>query len=206
MLEGAPDHESQALDHAREVLVANCEGLLRFDEQSVVLKFVIDPEDGRLTAAVPVAVLMAAEHVLFVPEETEDALQLLVSPEEAQEGNTTDRWQAYHGVPEHVRWATFWIDGARHGPWVFDGDAMTAGNPLAKAEPALCKLANADPAKLARACKKIVDVDVPDPVCVGVDPGGMHVRARFGVVRLAFSPAASDADHAKASIEAMLAG
>lgn len=195
--------EGGALDHAQAVLLGQAEGDLRFDEHGFRLKFVHDPASGRLVASVPVAVFSAAEHVLFLPEETEDALQLLISPEDVGESAVTDRWMAYHGEPEHVRWASFWIDGARHGPWVFDGEALSVANPLLKEEAGLCRAANADRTKLAAACERMAGVAVPDAVCVGVDPRGLHVRARFGVVRVQFredGAAVSDAAGAMARL------
>lgn len=194
----------EALEHALAVFTADCEGRLTLDDQAIHLKYIIDPASGRMTGSVPVAVLHAAELVLSVPEETDDALQLLLTAEESAESAATDRWICYHGDPEHVRWATFWIDSARHGPWVFDGDAFTLPNPLAAAEPALCKLLNADKAKLAALCQRFSGVPIPSPVCVGIDPRGIHIRARFGVVRVRFDSVLNDADSARAEIERML--
>lgn len=196
--------DAEALEHALGVFTAGLEGRLRFDEQAATIKFVIEPKEGRLVASVPVAVFFAAELVLDVPEESDDALQLLVSAEECEEGAATDRWQAYHGAPEHVRWASFWVDGARHGAWVFDGDAFALPHPFAAEESVLCKMLNADKARLAALCQRYAGVVVPDPVCVGVDPRGVHVRARFGVVRVRFEGLAGDAAAAKRVIEGML--
>lgn len=196
---------AQALEHALDVLTAHGEGFLQIEEQGLPIKYVIDPASGKLIASVPVAVLLSSQHLLWVPEESDEALQLLLSAEEIDEAGVTDRWQVYHGTPEHVRWAAFWIDGARHGPWVFDGDACMQPNPLAPSEPALCRLLNADKARLAMVCQRFGGVIVPGPVCVGVDPLGAHVRARFGVVRIRFDARAEEADAARAALEAMLA-
>lgn len=201
-----PDDEAPALEHAQQCLVSLTEGALRFDDHGLLLKFVHDPANGRLVAPVPVAVFSAAEHVLFLPDETPDALQLLVSPEEVGESATTDRWMMYHGEPEDVRWASFWIDGGRHGPWVFDGEALAIPNPLVRDEPSLCKTANADRARLAAACQRFAGVVVPDPVCVGVDPRGLHVRARFGVVRVCFDESGRSVADAAAALTRLLQG
>ncbi|MDX2116511.1 MAG: hypothetical protein SFZ24_12950, partial [Planctomycetota bacterium] len=167
------------------------------------IKYVIDPLTGRLVASVPVAVLLSGQHLLWVPEESLDALQLLLSADELAEGAATDRWRVFHGEPEHVRWAQFWIDGARHGPWVFDGDALAAPNPLAADEPGLCKSLNADKGALAALCQRFAGVVVPDPVCVGVDPRGVHVRARFGVVRIRFEEVLPAAGAVRQKLESM---
>ncbi len=180
-------------------------GRLRFDEHATRLKYIFNPRDGRLVASVPNAIFFAAELVLDIPEENDDALQLLVTAEECPESAATDRWLAYHGEPEHVRWATFGIDSARHGPWVFDGDALTIPNPLAADEPAICKRLNTNPISLAALSQRFAGVPIPKPVCVGVDPRGLHIRASFGVVRVRFDTLAPTAAAAMQTIDAMLA-
>lgn len=200
----AKDADAQALDLAREVLTANLEGQLRFDGHGARIRYIFDPRDGRLVASVPVAVLLAAELVLDIPEETDDALQLLVTAEEAAESIATDRWLAYHGQPEFPRWATFWIDSARHGPWVFDGEGLTSINPFTADEPSICKKLNADPARLASLAQRRAGVPIPKPLCVGVDPGGLHIRATFGVIRVRFEKPANTAAEAQATIDGML--
>lgn len=198
------DADAQALEHALAVFTANLEGQLRFDEHVTRLKYVFDPRDGRLVASVPAALFFATELVLDIPEENDDALQLLVTADETQENIATDRWLAYHHAPEHVRWATFWIDSARHGPWVFDGEALTIPNPLSADEPAICKRLNADTGKLAALVQRYAGVPIPKPLCVGVDPRGLHIRASFGVVRVRFESLAPTAAAATQAIDAML--
>lgn len=198
-----PDQD--ALEHALAVFAANCEGRLVLEDQALTFKYVVDPAGGRLVASVPAAVLLAGELVLFVPEETEDALQLLLSAEECAECAASDRWIAYHGEPEHVHWAACWVDSGKHGPWVFDGDAFTRPNPLAPVECALCRMLNEDKTALSAACRRLTGVDVPQPMCVGVDPRGAHVRARFGIVRLRFDRACEDEASARAAVERLLA-
>ena len=203
--QGEGNAEAIALDHAQDVFRASTEGVLRFGEHSIPFKFVHDPLDGRLVASAPVAALLAADLVLSAPEETDDALQILLSPEEVDESAATDRWLVYHGDPPHVRWGSFWIDGVRHGPWVFDGDAIALPNPLHALEPALCKRLNADQSGLAALCQRFAGMVVPAPVCVGVDPRGLHVRARFGVVRVRFEEPIESPDHAPGLLDDMLA-
>lgn len=196
--------EADALDHAHGVLLANCEGVLCFDEAEVSIKFVCDPRTGQLVASVPVASLLASENILWVPEYTDDALHLLLSPEQIDECAITDRWQAYHGEPEHVRWGSFWIDSAKHGPWVFDGDALMRPNPLAPGEPALINTLNAEPSVLIAMCKAHAHVEVHQPLCVGIDSAGLHVRARFGIVRIRFPERAGSVDEARTMIGTLM--
>lgn len=198
--------EAEALEFAHQTLAASREGVLRINgEDSVAVKFTTSNADGRVVASVPVATFFASEIILFVPEEKEGNLSLLLSAEELDEGPETDRWTAFHTESEHVRWGIFYVDAAKHAGWVFDGDAMMRPNMLAEAEPALVKKLNADKGKLVKLCQRFAGVVVPDPVAVGVDQGGVHVRARFGVVRVAFERTAKDAADAGAMIDAMVA-
>lgn len=197
------DAERDALESAYRFLMANREGVLCFEDHHVPVRFVTDGSTGRLVMGVPVATFFASEHVLWIPEERDDAMQILLSPEQIDEGAATDRWMAFHGEPEHVRWAMCWVDSARQGAWVFDGEALTRPNTLAGSEAALIKAINADKAALARMCEKSCGARVEEPVCVGVDQDGLHVRARFGVVRVALPHTANDAEHARGMIAAL---
>lgn len=196
--------EQEALEHARDTLTTARDGVLHVGDNIVPIKFVTDPANGRLIASVPVATFFAPELIIFVPEETDEALQLLVSAEEEEESALTDRYLAYHGEPEHVRWAGLVIDSARHGPWVFDGDAMMHPNPVASGEAALCKKLNGDKASLAKLCERYGVTDVAEPLCVGVDESGLHVKARYGIVCVRFPRPAKDAVDAGALIDEML--
>jgi hypothetical protein len=180
--------------------MANREGVFNFDDNYVPVKFVTDNSTGRLVMAVPVATFFVHQHVLFVPEETDDSMQMIVSPEQIDECEATDRWMAFHGEPEHVRWAMCWVESVKLDPWVFDGDALTRPNTLAKNEPALVKELNADKAGLASMCKAAGAPELESPLCVGVDQCGLHVRAKFGVVRVHFPHTANDADHVRRMI------
>ncbi len=190
--------ELAALDHARHVLAASREGVLLLDDQRIPIRFVIANDDGRLIASTPVAALMSSSLTMFVPEESDDALQLLLSPEEIKESMDTDRWMAHHlgsgEEPEHVRWGAYWIDSAKHGPWVFDGEAMMSPNPAGPIEGALVKRINTDKPRLTALAQERAEVEVADPVCVAVDGFGLLVRARFGVVRVAFDEEARSLD------------
>lgn len=197
--------EAEALEFAHQTLAASREGVLRINaEDSVPVKFTTSNADGRIVASVPVATFFASEIILFVPEEKEGSLSLLLSAEELEEGPETDRWMAFHTESDHVRWGIFYVDAAKHDGWVFDGDAMMRPNLLATAEPALVKKLNADKGLLVRLCQRFAGMVVPDPVCVGVDQGGLHVRARFGVVRVAFERTAKNAEDAGSLIDAMI--
>lgn len=191
---------------AATVLRAHRAGVLLADESPAPARFVIDGRTGRLVMPAPPALHDAGEFVLFIPEERDDALQLLLTPGILPDDDpAADRWLAYHGRPESKGWAAFAVESARLGGEVTDGPGMTLTNPLADAEPRLCKRVNADPAGLARACAA-GGAPVASPLCVGVDAYGLDVRARFGIVRLAFPAPADTEASAAASIDALLRG
>jgi hypothetical protein len=180
-------------------------GDLRFDQHVRGLRYVIEPA-GRLVAPVMVAMLRAAETVLFVPEYAEDALELLVSLEELDEhgphGGLTDRWRIHHRDPEDVRWGFFDVDSARLGEVVIDGASLLRPNPLAGDEAALCRWLNQRGQEtLRRLCQAAGGIDVEQPVVVGVDPLGFDVRRRFDVVRVPAPAPMETADAVRAAVE-----
>lgn len=213
--------EREALNHALNVLAAYREGALAIDDQHTHVRFVTEADSGRLIASVPAATFFASQLVLHVPEETDDALALLLSAEEIPDSHATDRWLAFHlaqtgasegadptaaepgrEMPEHTRWAALWIDSAKHGEWVFDGDAFMAPNPAAAQEAAVCRALNARPDDLATLCIKHSGADLAAaPVCVGVDPGGLYIRLAHGVVRLPFPEPEASAEGKGPAVE-----
>lgn len=203
---GDEARERAALIDAKRYLASYREGVLAFDGQQIPVKFVSDHADGRLVMSAPAAVFFAHEHVLWVPEETLDSMQLLVSAEEVGESGATDRWQAYHGDPEHVRWAACWIDSVRLGGWVFDGDAMSGPNPLAGVESSVVREVNADREGLRRMCEAKLGMAVESPLCVGLVPEGLHVRARFGVVLVAFDERVETEEGVAGTLSALRGG
>jgi hypothetical protein len=94
-----------------------------------------------------VAMLTAGDVVLHLPDEDEDALQLMVTIEPIDEhgpdGGLADRWRIHHGEPPDVRWGAMTIDAARFRGYFLDAEAFALTNPLAADEVALCSEANA---------------------------------------------------------------
>jgi len=196
--------ETQAFARAVRMLADNREGTASFDGQFLNIKFIRSPKSGHLVASVPVALLMSDEVVLFVPEEREDSLQLLLSIEEVEESALTDRFSAYYPEPDHVRWAEMWIDTGRLCEYVFDGDALMTANPLAEDEPTLLRALNECPDSLKRVCAQCCTTEVASPLAVGIDELGIDIRAHFGIVRLPFDAPVADADEARARIDSIL--
>ncbi|MEM9083195.1 MAG: methylmalonyl-CoA mutase family protein, partial [Planctomycetota bacterium] len=119
-----------------------------------------------------------------------------------EESHLTDRLLAYHGEPDQVRYADCYIDSAKHGPWVFDGDAMMISSHLPQQEERTAlKALNADKGILRQALLAAHDLDAEDPTAVAIDHLGCDIRARFGVTRIAFDEPITTADEAIEAIK-----
>jgi hypothetical protein len=85
-------------------------GFIRFDGERVAIKIAPIP-DGRFVAPVMVAMLMAADTVMELPDDGDTDLHLMMSLEKFDERTdqtgSADRWRTYHGDPPDVNWA--WI-------------------------------------------------------------------------------------------------
>lgn len=143
--------------------------------------------------------------VLNVPDDTDDSIHLLLSDIEP-DASIADRlrWEVYHGQTRSVHWATCTMDSARLGPLVVAGDEIPIANPLAGDEPSLCSHANRRPDRLIAAISRFLHIDTANPVVVGVDDAGIHVRARFGILRLDFPAPVHSAADARAAIDRLL--
>lgn len=202
------DRRCPYLDSALALLRGRRSGALVYDGTPLPSRFVLDNDTGRPVLPVPHAVMDAEEHVLFIPDEGEGALQLLAIPEviDAATSDAPDRWTAHHGAARLPLWVRFAIDCARIGGHVLDGADLAIANTLAAAEPALCKRLNADRARLARLAAGFLGVQPDEALAVGVDQFGVDVRTRLDVVRAPFPATAIDAAAAEAMLDALLAG
>lgn len=200
-----PDPARLPGDHAlaRRRLRAAAEGLLRFDDLHLRRPYILDPATGDPVAPIPAAVLAADEVALFIPDESADALQLLVQPIEIDPSReaAADRWRIYHGTTKEPRWARLEIQSARAGRDVFDGPELRGPAPFAADEPAALARLNADPARLAVLCRRAVGIAPADPRAVGLDPDGLDIRARFGIIRIPFDPPAPTIADARAALD-----
>lgn len=200
-------HALAALEDALRLFRSERAGIMIFDEAVRPVRFVTDPDTGHVVAPAPASMLECFEAVLFVPEESDEALQLLLTPEPIDNDNhpAVDRWRIHHGDPEDARWVRFHVESARRREMVFDGDAFMRPSPVGAAEPSLCKRLNADRELLARICRACAAVEVEKPVCVGVDQDGLLVRARFGIVRVPFAHEVLTPDEACKAVDALFA-
>lgn len=199
--------EQEAADTRRlqKELAAHRVGVLVYDQTPLPVRFVMDGPTGALVFAVPRDALVADEHVLFVPEETDEALQLLISPEQIDpDTETPDKWRAYHGESRHPLWARFVIDSGK-----FDGclcEQLMVPNSLGRGEWSICNAANARKEDLVTLIHTHAQIKPKDPRVVGVDQLGMDVRVRFGIVRIEFDHMAQNVDDAAAMVEHLLTG
>lgn len=196
---------SALLDETRAFLRAHLSGELQFDEHIRPVDIVIS-HDGRVVGPVMVAMLEAANTVLFLPQADEDALQIMVTlekfDEEGDAGDIADRWRIYHGEPEDVRWAFFHVDAAKYRGAVIDGEALMQPNPLRAVEARLCKKMNKEHRESLQALlRERESLEIEAPVMVGIDPWGIDVRGPFDIVRLSFDEPHHDPDGAEAHLE-----
>jgi hypothetical protein len=188
-----------AIREARRFLRRSLVGAMAFDEHVRPIKLVIAP-DGRLVAPVMVGMIEAADTVIFLPEESDDALQIQVTLEPFDEhgplGSLADRWRIYHGEPPDVRWAILTPEAARLGEIFLDGEAIVIPNPLAAVEARICRTINERHLDLlSSSCLRVHSKALENPRAVGIDDGGIDVRGRFDVFRLeAIRPLTSEAD------------
>lgn len=199
--------EQDVIGTAHEWMRSHLSGFIRFDGERVAIKVVVAP-DGHLIAPVMVAMLMATEVVLELPDDGDAGLHLMVTLERFEErgerGALCDRWRIYHGDPPDVNWASIGIDAARFNGYFVDGDALMQANPLADGETAACSAINrGDRTVIARAARACGGHDLASPRLVGIDPAGADVRSDFGVVRLRWPAPISSAAGAAGALAAL---
>lgn len=170
-------------------LRAHSHGTLLADGHPFSVRYVIDAKRSRLLFNVEPIVLDAAEHTLHVPEESPTVgaeLELLLDASALPTSDPLiDRWLAAHapldplatdvGKAPHTHWLAGLVDTARFGGQIFDG--LDLGNPLGDREPAYRRRINADRGWLGRLCADRVGIVPVEPLCLGLDPDGLDVRA-----------------------------
>lgn len=181
------------------------------EDAAFSLRTVIAPPLGRLVADLPDSLRDAESAALHIPDERDDALHLLVTPEPIDPddpppgvGEWLDRFIAYH-----LQWrartpALLRIDAAKWDAEVVDADELNLTNPLAPIESRLLKLLNADRARLSAICRARAETDEDEPVAVGIDPDGFDIRAHIGVVRCHAGDLDISPEHAEASIKRLI--
>ncbi len=188
------------IHEALAILRGHASGTLLVDGAPRSVRYVVDPTDGSAVTVLDPRDSRGDEYVLCLPDDSFDTkLRVLVDPVGlGDDGSWTDRHGAYHGACRETSWVRLRIVHAKlaSGP-VVDGDDLMVPNTLAGQQTALCASLNSDREGLQRACARAAGVTIEDPFAVGVDPMGVDVRARFGVVRVAFEAPAADAGAAQ---------
>ncbi|HYE62799.1 MAG TPA: hypothetical protein VD997_12455 [Phycisphaerales bacterium] len=163
------------------------EGVLNIDERFERTNFVIDPATRRPVFPASPGVLEAEQLTIHIPEDEPGALHAAGAPVELDplRDPACDRYLFYFGKPRWSRFAALNLEHIKSVDLVVDADELVR-NPLAGAEPALCRWANQHPDLLVSACQKRANVTPTKPRLVGVDPYGLDIRAEFGPVRVEF--------------------
>jgi hypothetical protein len=211
----------EALVLGQRLLRRYHEGALGLAERRAAVEFVLDAGAGSLVMPMDSGlsrggVSFGGELVLRVPDETACVLELAIDAtriERPEADEAVDRWAAHHGKSTAgLAFGRCRVEGGksrgRTPELVWDGSELTMGLVLGRAEYAIVRELNRDPARLARACKVHAGVEAASPTAVGVDGLGINVRARFGVLRLEFpvNEATSDAGRVSEWAQWMLLG
>ncbi len=183
-MESDPEIELKAYHWLR----GNLAGFIRFDGERIPIKIAPLP-DGRFVASVMVAMQIAADTVLELPDDGDADLHLMVSLEKFDErtepNGCADRWRTYHGDPPDVNWAWITIDAAKFQGYFIDGEVFHRPNTLEKGGSTISRMLNQTKLDAIRAAIRTqFRIDAADPVVVGVDPDGFDVRRQIDVLRL----------------------
>jgi hypothetical protein len=182
-----PIEEAKITDAAWAFLRGNTTATIKFGEHSNDVSYVICPS-GELVIPAMVAMLQPCDTIMYVPDYSEDCMEMHVSLRQFSSvgdgGLLTDKWNVYHGDSPDVQWAIVDIDAARFHEMFIDGQWLCRENSLIDVEHSICKQINQNKKAIRSICLAKTNVDVTEPVVVGVDPLGLDVRAPFGIVRV----------------------
>lgn len=179
------------------------EGVLLADDHAESVYFVLDPASGFPVAPVPNWLLDedgahdAADLVLMTPDENSDSLQLLCRARAINPAEFAGAYyEAHHAKSPEGTLCLLEVESIKSGLTLASGEDCCVLNPLIKVIGAICRTVNADRDRLAEACDRALHVKPQAPICVGVDPDGLSIRARFGIVRIPFDIEPQNAEQA----------
>jgi len=187
-------------------IVTSIDGVIRVDDQFDPIRLVIDPESGFPAAPLSSSQLSASSFTLYLPEDHPHAVQLAVEPRAVDPANhgASDRWMAYFNRPRSSGFAILQIESYKRLDVVFDGPDVRFDHPFRSQESALCRQCNANPDAVLRACALKLHAMPDAAMVVGVDPFGLDVRVRFGVIRLDFPGVVMESADAQVAIRELL--
>jgi hypothetical protein len=200
------DPATNQLDDALARLHRHHDAVLRIGDRVEPIRFVIDPVTGRPVFPAPPGALQEETVTLHAPEDADDALHLMGALVELDPGSdgACDRYLIYFERAPWARWAAMEIESLKNLSTVLDGPEAMVVSPLRGVEPGICKRWNADPARVTALCRKFAGV-APDPaLLVGVDPYGLDVRARFGIVRIEFTAPAKTPEAIESTLASLV--
>jgi hypothetical protein len=211
------EHPHDDTGKARARLLAHLAGTLVCDAGAEPARLIVAEAGERVIVPLHRDLDEAGHWAFAAPAELDPAIELSLEPSEGADDRLpdpdeaeADRWLAYHGsTPPRCRLVSLAAAFARYadddGRTRVAADVLTP-NPLRAQVPALCKLLNAEKAKLADACARLTGVRPESPIAVGVDEWGVHVKAAFDVLRLGFDEPAMDEAAARERIGEVLGG
>lgn len=163
--------------------------IITVDEVFHRRNIVIDPISGEFVAALPPALEDAESVVLHVPDESRGSLQLMAECRllDANRDASCDRLLIYHGRAEGAKFVAMRPIDVKWALQSVQIEDFLLSNPLAKEEPRLCRLLNADARALGALVLKLSGRSTIEPKAVGVDDLGLDVRTRTGVARVEFA-------------------
>jgi uncharacterized protein DUF2470 len=202
------DHQD-AIERATRLLKGHTKGTLLADSTPYdSVRYLVDPRTGSLVLSIEEAILDADDVVLVIPEDRFDApMRVSLDLSTTIEEEACDRFLAYHLHQPSSIWALGRINFAKlESGEVVGTDELEIPNPLIDALAGLCKKLNTDRKALGEVCKLLTKAKVDEPLAVGIDPIGMDVRTKFGVLRVEFPSPVEDATQAEDVIAALYGG
>ena len=202
------DHQD-AIQRATRLLKGHTQGTLLADSAPYdSVRYIVDPRTGSLVLTVEEATLDSEDVVLVIPEDRFDApMRVSLDLSTAIDEEPCDRFLAYHLHQPCSIWARGKINFAKlESGEVVGTDELETPNPLIDALAGLCKKLNSDRKALGEVCKLLTKAKVDEPLAVGIDPIGMDVRTKFGVLRVEFPSPVEDATQAEDVIAALYGG
>lgn len=169
-------------------------GVLLTGEVAEPVRFVLDPATSQPVLPLPAA-YQGEQATLMTPEEAPDVLQLLVTPVaiDPRRAEAADRWLIHFGQPSISHWAMLEIESARRLEDIVDGAELCGEHPFRSQEPALLRQVNAKPEGLVKLARQAAGISPDSARAVAIDPWGLTIRVRFGVMRVPIDGASMDA-------------